>query len=49
MTRTQLYGIAGMLAIIVVVLAGYLFYEKQTKPGLEIRVDRNGIEVNGNG
>lgn len=49
MSRNGLFAIAGLLALIVVVLAGYIIYEQSQKPSLEIRVDGNGIKVDGNG
>jgi hypothetical protein len=49
MTRTTLYGVVGILTLLVVVLAAYLLYEQQKQPRLEIKVDNQGIQVNGNG
>lgn len=39
----------GVLVVIVVALGGYLLYEQSQKPKLEIKLDGNGIQVNGNG
>ena len=49
MSRNGLYALIGILAIIVVALGGYMFYQQSQQPSLEIKVDRNGIQVNGNG
>ena len=49
MTRSQLYSIAGLLALLVVALGAYLVYQDQNRPKLEIRIDGGGIQVNGNG
>lgn len=49
MNRNGLFVVAGVLAVIVVVLAGYIIYDQSQKPSLEIRVDNGGIKVNGNG
>ena len=49
MSRNGLYLLIGMLAVIAVGLAGYLLYQQSQQPSLEIKVDSNGIQVNGNG
>lgn len=49
MSRNGLYALIGMLAIIVVALGGYMLYQRSQQPSLEIKVDSNGIQVNGNG
>lgn len=48
MTRNGIYSLLGVLALVIVALAAYLVYQQQTQPRLEIRVDGNGIQVNGN-
>jgi hypothetical protein len=49
MTRNGLYALVGLLALIVVGLGGYMLYQQSQEPKLEIKVDSNGIQVNGNG
>ena len=49
MSRNGLYVLIGLLALIVVGLAGYMIYQQSQEPSLEIKVDSNGIQVNGNG
>jgi len=49
MNRNGLYAVIGLLAIVVVALGFYLLYEQSQKPQLEIKVDKSGIQVNGNG
>ena len=49
MSRNGLYAVIGLLAIVVVALGGYLLYDQSQKPQLEIKVDKSGIQVNGNG
>ncbi len=49
MNRSGLYVLIGALVIVVAGLVGYMIYQQSQQPGLEIRVDSNGIEVNGNG
>ncbi len=49
MSRNGLYALIGLLAIIVIGLGGYMLYQQSQQPSLEIKVDSNGIRVNGNG
>lgn len=49
MSKNGLYTLLGVLAIVVVALVGYVIYDQSQKPQLEIRVDKGGIQVNGNG
>ncbi len=49
MSRNGLYALIGLLAIIVIGLGGYMLYQQSRQPSLEIKVDSNGIQVNGNG
>jgi len=48
-SRNGLYALIGILALIVVALGGYMLYQQSQQPSLEIKVDSNGIQVNGNG
>ena len=48
-SRNGLYALIGILALIVVALGGYMFYQQSQQPSLEIKVDANGLQVNGNG
>ncbi len=49
MSRNGLYVLIGLLALIVVGLAGYMIYQQSQEPSLEIRVNSQGIQVSGNG
>jgi len=49
MTRSSLYFVLAALAVLVVGLAGYIIYQQNQQPSLEIKVDENGIKVDGNG
>ena len=49
MSRNGLYLLVGVLIVAVIGLGGYLIYQQQTQPSLAIKVDENGIQVNGNG
>lgn len=49
MSRNGLYALIGVLVVVAVALGGYLLYQQSQKPQLQIQVDKNGIQVNGNG
>ncbi len=49
MSRSGLYALIGILALIVVALGGYMLYQQSQQPSLEIKMDANGLQVNGNG
>jgi hypothetical protein len=48
MSRNSLYAVIAVLAVVVVGVGGYMLYQESQKPALEIRVDENGIRVDGN-
>lgn len=48
MTRSSLYFIVIALAVLAVGLAGYILYQQNQQPSLEIKVDGNGIKIDGN-
>lgn len=48
MSRNLLYAICGVFGVAIVVL-GYLVYEdRQKSKGVEIKIDDNGISIQGN-
>jgi hypothetical protein len=49
MSRNALYLVIGVLAVIVVTFGLYLVYQETQKPKLEIRVDEQGISIDGQG
>lgn len=49
MTRNSLYTVIGVLAALVIGFGIYIAYQESQKPRLEIKLDNNGISVNGNG
>lgn len=49
MSRNALYLVIGVLTAVVVVFGIYVFYEQTQRPRLEIRVDEQGISIDGNG
>lgn len=49
MSKNTLYLVIGVLAVIVVAFAIYYVYQETQRPRLEIRVDEQGITVDGQG
>jgi hypothetical protein len=48
MSRNTLYALCALFGVAVVVL-GYMVYEDRKKPdGVEIKIDDNGISIQGN-
>jgi uncharacterized iron-regulated membrane protein len=48
MKQNQLYLLIGLLAVLVVALAGYLMWDASQPSGVEIRIDEGGISVEEN-
>ena len=48
MSRNSLYAVIAVLVVVVIALGVY-FYQQQNRPGVEIRLNENGISVQGNG
>jgi hypothetical protein len=48
MNRNGLYLVIAVLLVAVAAFAIYT-YQQQTRPGVEVRVDNNGISIDGNG
>ena len=44
-------GLIAVIAVLLVAVAGFAIYtyQQQTLPGVEVRVDNNGISIDGNG
>lgn len=47
MSRNGLYAVIALLAVLVVGFGIYT-YQQQSRPGIEVRVDDNGISIDGN-
>ncbi len=48
MNRNGLYVVIALLAVAIIVL-GFILFRQETRPGLEIRLDDNGVSIDGNG
>lgn len=49
MTRSSLYLLIAVLAVVATGAGIYIFYQQAQQPTLEIKVDGNGIRIDGNG
>lgn len=49
MTRNGLYVLVGVLLVAVIGLGVYIYQQQQMQPALEIKVNEQGISVEGNG
>lgn len=48
MSRNALYALVAILLVALVAFAIYTV-QQQTRPGIEVRVDEQGISIDGNG
>jgi hypothetical protein len=49
MNRNGLYAVIAILLIAVVGFGIYAYQQEQSRPGIEVRVDENGVSIDGNG
>lgn len=49
MSRNGLYALIAILVIAVGAFAIYTYQQQQAQPSLEVRVDEQGISIDGNG
>lgn len=49
MSRNGLYAVIAILLIAVVGFGIYSYQQEQARPGLDIRVDEQGVSIDGNG
>lgn len=48
MSRNALYGVISILVIALVAFATYTYQRQQAGPSLDVRVDEQGISIDGN-
>lgn len=48
MSRNGLYAVIAILLVALIGIGIYI-YQQQTRPGIEVRVDEQGISIDGNG
>jgi hypothetical protein len=49
MSRNGLYAVIAVLVIALVAFGIYTYQQQQARPGIEVRVDEQGISIDGNG
>ena len=49
MTRNGLYAVIAILMVAIVGFGIYSYQQQQAQPGLEVRVDGQGISIDGKG
>ena len=49
MSRNGLYAVIAVLLIAIVGFGIYSYQQQQAQPGIDIRVDEQGISIDGNG
>lgn len=49
MSRNGLYAVIAILLVAIVGFGIYSYQQQQARPGVEIRVDEQGISIDGNG
>ena len=49
MSRNGLYVVVAVLAVAVVAFAIYTYQQQQARPGVEVRIDEQGVSIDGNG
>jgi uncharacterized protein HemX len=49
MSRNSLYAVIALLAVVIVGFVIWYLYQEQQKPALEIKVNEQGISIDGKG
>jgi len=49
MSRNSLYAIIAILLIAIVGYGIYAYQQQQAQPGIEVRIDEQGVSIDGNG
>lgn len=49
MSRSSLYGVIAILVIALVAFGIYTVQQQLARPGIEVRVNEQGISIDGNG
>jgi hypothetical protein len=49
MSRNGLYAVIAILLVAVVGFAIYSYQQQQAQPGIEVRIDEQGVSIDGNG
>ncbi|QQR36263.1 hypothetical protein JI749_01080 [Devosia oryziradicis] len=49
MSRNGLYAVIAILLVAIVGFGIYTYQQQQARPGLEVRIDEQGVSIDGNG
>lgn len=49
MSRNGLYAVIAILLVAVVGFGIYSYQQQQARPGIELRIDEQGVSIDGNG
>ena len=49
MSSNGLYAVIAILLVAVVGFAIYAYQQQQAQPGIEVRIDQQGVSIDGNG
>lgn len=49
MSRNGLYAVIAILLVAVVGFGIYAYQQQQARPGVEVRIDEQGVSIDGNG
>lgn len=49
MSRNGLYAVIAILLVAIVGFGIYSYQQQQARPGIEVRIDEQGVSIDGNG
>jgi uncharacterized protein HemX len=49
MSRNGLYAVIAILLVAIVGFGIYTYQQQQARPGIEVRIDEQGVSIDGNG
>jgi hypothetical protein len=49
MSRNGLYAVIAILLVAIVGFGIYSYQQQQSRPGVEVRIDEQGVSIDGNG
>lgn len=49
MSRNGLYAVIAILMVAIIGFAIYSYQQQQARPGVEVRIDEQGVSIDGNG
>ena len=49
MSRNGLYAVIALLLVAIIGFGIYSYQQQQARPGIEVRIDEQGVSIDGNG